>query len=60
MKPLPLQCLFEVGFLNEMTGALANNSVGNTNGTATKIKVLGYITDPMVDSIIQVSYLYLL
>ena len=37
-----------------MTDAMANNLVGS-NVTGTKIKILGYITDPLVDSIIEID-----
>ena len=48
-----LQCLFGIGYLERMTDAMADNLVGS-NVTGTKIKILGYITDPVVDSIIEV------
>ena len=38
-----------------MTDAMADNLVGS-NVTGTKIKILGYITDPVVDSIIEVIF----
>merc|ERR1712062_647261 len=49
-----IECLFGVGFLEKMTDAMADNLVGS-NVTGTKIKILGYITDPVVDSIIEID-----
>ena len=37
-----------------MTDVMADNLVGS-NVTGTKIKILGYITDPVVDSIIAID-----
>ena len=37
-----------------MTDVMADNLVGS-NVTGTKIKILGYITDPVVDSIIEID-----
>ena len=47
------QCLFSVGFLEKMTDAMSDRIIGS-NVTGTKIKILGYVTDPVVDSIIEV------
>jgi len=49
-----IECLFGVGFLEKMTDVMADNLVGS-NVTGTKIKILGYITDPVVDSIIEID-----
>merc|ERR1711953_871305 len=49
-----IECLFGVGFLEKMTDVMAANLVGS-NVTGTKIKILGYITDPVVDSIIEID-----
>ena len=43
-----------MGFLEKMTDAMSDRIIGS-NVTGTKIKILGYITDPVVDSIIEVK-----
>ena len=42
-------------FLERMTNAMANGLVGRDIMGAKKIKILGHLTDPLTDSIIDVS-----
>ena len=50
------QCLFKTQFIEHATGYLAEALVGNGNDTNKKTKMYGLnvITDPFVNSIIQV------
>ena len=43
-----------MGFLEKMSGPMADNLIGS-NVTGTKIKILGHITDPITDSIIDID-----
>lgn len=40
--------------LERLTGAIATSLIGSNSTTGTKIEILSYITDPVVDSIIEV------
>ena len=42
-------------FLEKMTNTMANELVGGNIMGAKKIKILGHLTDPLTDSIIDVS-----
>ena len=42
-------------FLERMTDLIANGLVGKDIKGAKKIKILGHLTDPLTDSIIDVS-----
>ena len=42
-------------FLERMTDSMANGLVGKDIKGAKKIKILGHLTDPLTDSIIDVS-----
>ena len=49
------QCLMGTHFLERMTDSMANGLVGKDIKGAKKIKILGHLTDPLTDSIIDVS-----
>ena len=49
------QCLMGTRFLERMTNSMANGLVGKDIKGAKKIKILGHLTDPLTDSIIDVS-----
>ena len=51
-----MQCLIGANFLERMTDAMADGLVGKDIKGAQKIKILGHITDPLTDSIIDVSW----
>ena len=52
---ISFQCLMGSHFLERMTNAMANGLVGRDIMGAKKIKILGHLTDPLTDSIIDVS-----
>jgi len=50
-----IECLMGTHFLERMTDSMANGLVGKDIKGAKKIKILGHLTDPLTDSIIDVS-----
>merc|ERR1719291_903842 len=50
-----VECLMGTHFLERMTDLIANGLVGKDIKSAKKIKILGHLTDPLTDSIIDID-----
>merc|ERR1719203_1169011 len=50
-----IECLMGTHFLERMTDLIANGLVGKDIKGAKKIKILGHLTDPLTDSIIDID-----
>merc|ERR1711971_1156181 len=50
-----VECLMGTHFLERMTDSIANGLVGKDIKGAKKIKILGHLTDPLTDSIIDID-----